>query len=469
MKRIKIYLFGTIVGLLFSTTACDFGNLNVDPTQLSKVELRAMLPSALSQMAYNQGALAGRMPGILMQHFVGFDAQQVPYTTYNINESSINNLWVTGMYVGAMRDCDVIIKQATEEGQPYYIGIAKIIMAHELNIVTTFWGDVPFSEAFGGNEQLFPVFDEQSAIYQTMLWMLDDAILKLSEAEVPGGPAGDDLIFNGDPAKWIETAHALKARIHIQMTKKGDEHAAAALSEVEEAFKSIDDEPMFYFGSARTEANPYAQFGAQRPKTLIINPDFHDDMEAKGDPRIPKYMAYDGSDWRFYDGETSNLFWSQNASPLPIISYTELKFIDAEAKLRIGDESGAEIALKDAITASMEQLGIDPADYAGYVAGYGNFSGLTTFEEKLEHIINEKYYALYAQAEPEIWNDYRRTGYPALTPVPGGDHGLNPGGQIPRRFIYPADERSTNGEQMQVAIDRQGPDNMATDIWVFKN
>ncbi len=470
MKRIKIYLFATIAGLLFSTTSCDFGNLNVDPTQLSSVELRSMLPAALSQMAYNQGALAGRMPGILMQHFIGFDAQQVPYTTYKINEADMNNLWVTGMYVGAMRDCDVIIKQATEEEQPYYVGIAKIIMAHELDIVTTFWGDAPFSEAFEGNEQLKPSFDLQSDLYATMFRLLDEALAELSKPSVPGGPAGDDLIFGGDAASWIATAHALKARLHIQMTKKGAaDHAAQALTELQKAFTSVDEEPMFHFGTAKTESNPYAQFGSQRPKTLIINPAFHDAMDDKGDPRIDKYMAWDGSDWRFYDGPASDLFWSRNDSPLPIISYTEVKFIEAEAKLYTGDDAGAETALEEAITASMDQLGVAPDDYNGYVAGYGNFTGMTTLEEKLEHLITEKYYALYAQAEPEIWSDYRRTGYPALTPVPGGDHGLNPGGQIPRRFIYPSDERSTNDVKMQEAIDRLGADDMAHDIWVFKN
>jgi hypothetical protein len=474
MKRIKIYLIATIAGLLFTTTSCDFGNLNVDPTQLSSVELRSILPAALSQMAYNQGALAGRMPGILMQHFIGFDAQQVPYTTYKINEADMNNLWVTGMYVGAMRDCDVIIKQATEEEQPYYVGIAKVVMAHELDIVTTFWGDAPYSEAFEGNEQLKPAFDLQSDIYATMFRLLDEAIVELGKSSVPGGPAGDDLIFGGNADKWIATAYALKARLHIQMTKKDPTtHAQAALVEVANAynagFVSVNDEPMFHFGSAKTEANPYAQFGAQRPKTLIINPAFHDDMEGKSDPRVSKYMAWDGSDWRFFAGPESSLFWSRNDSPIPIISFTELKFIEAEALLRTGKDPEAETAFEEAVTASMDQLGIAPDDYKAYVAGYANFIGLTTMEEKLERLIVEKYYALYAQAEPEIWSDYRRTGYPALTPVPGGDHGLNPGGQIPRRFIYPSDERSTNDVQMQAAIDRLGADDMAHDIWVFKD
>lgn len=474
MKRIKIYLFATIAGILFSTTACDFGNLNVDPTQLASVELRAMLPAAQSQMSYNQGALAGRMPGIILQHFIGFDAQQVPYTTYKINEADMNNLWVTGMYVGALRDCDVIIKQGTEEEQPYYVGIAKIMQAHELNIVTTFWGDIPYSQAFAGNEELKPVFDLQSEIYATIFRLLDEGIAELSKPAVAGGPGGDDLIFGGNPDKWIATAYALEARAHIQMTKKDPAtHAQAALTAITNAyntgFTSVGDEPMFYFGPATTESNPYAQFGLQRPKTLIINPAFHDAMDSKGDPRIDKYMAWDGSEWRFFAGSGSSLFWSRNDSPIPMISYTELKFIEAEAKLRDGNNSEAEDALEEAITASMDQLGIDPADYAGYVGGYGTFAGLTTEEEMLEHIITEKYYALYSQAEPEIWNDYRRTGYPALTPMPGGDHGLNPGGQIPRRFIYPADERSTNDEQMQIAIDRLGADDMAHDIWVFQN
>lgn len=473
MKNINKYIFGTILALLVTFTGCDFGDLNVDPTKLSESNIKPshVLPAATAMTMYNQGALAGRMPGILMQHFQGFDAQQLAYSAYVINESDLNNLWAWGMYGGAMKDLIVIIDKAQDEEnpQPHYEGIAKVILAHNFNVITTFWGDAPFADAFQGSELLKPAFDTQESIYVSIQGLLDDAISLLGQPASDAGPGSDDLIYGGDASLWLKTAYALKARIYMQTTKKDSDAHTKALSAISNAYTSNDEESMFYFGTANTEANPYAQFGTQRPNTLIIHPTFHSRLEGNSDPRLGKYMVESGGVWQFYDSPTSaNLFWSRNDSPIPIISYTEVKFLEAEALLRQGSPAPAETALIEAIEANMDQLGIASDDYDSYVLNRGSIQGMTTFEAQLERIIEEKYVALYSQAEPEIWSDFRRTGYPILTPHPSGTNGLNPSGEIPRRFIYPADERSTNDENMQVAIDRLGVDNLSTELWVFK-
>jgi hypothetical protein len=474
MKKIRSYFTAVLAGILLAFTGCDFGDLNVDPTQLSAVNLRDMLPTAQSQTAFNQGALAGRMPGIIMQHFIGFDAQQLAYTRYVFNESDLNNLWVTGMYVGAMRDCDVIIKQAAEEGQPYYSGIAKILMAHSLGVITTFFGDVPFSEAFEGSENLKPKFDTQEEVYTAIQTLLSEAVSELSQPAVPGGPASDDLIFGGNAARWIAAAHSMKARFHLHLVKRDPQAASKALAELASGITGVATEVRFRFGAGTTESNPYSQFGQQRPNTLLIHPQFQEWMDSNADPRIPKYMENTSNGWVFFNGpNNTNLYWAYNAAPMTLMSYTESKFLEAEARLRTATDAAgitaAETALKEAVEASMTQLGIAPASFAAYVAARATFAGLADAEERLERIMEEKYVALYAQSEPEIWTDFRRTGYPSITPAEGGTNGLNPSGQLPRRFIYPIDERSTNTDSMNEAISRLGTDNLSTDIWAFKN
>lgn len=471
MKYItKITALLTIT-LQLATSACEFGDTNIDPTALPAVESRAILPAAQSQTAYNIGALGGRMPGIVMQHFIGFDAQQIAYTTYNFTESDLNNLWNTGLYVGSMKDCAILIEQGTEEGQPHYVGIAKVILAQNLGLATNFWGDVPYSQAFNIVENSAPAFDTQEQVYASIQQLLDEAIAALSEPASEAGPGADDLIFEGDPALWISTARSLKARYHIQLTKRNPNAATEALAAIiAGAVSSVATQPNFVFGSATTAANPYSQFGQQRPKTLIFNPDFEALLASKADPRKPKYTVQSGSDWLYYESPASaNLYWSTNESPIPLISYTETKFIESEARLRTGDVVGAETALNQAIVANMQQLGIAPVDYAAYVLANGNFVGLTSTEQQLERIINEKYVALYAQGETEIWTDFRRTGYPALQPVAEGANGNNPSGVIPRRFVYPIDERLTNSANLQAAKDRQGGDLLDVDMWAFKN
>ncbi|MEM7107547.1 MAG: SusD/RagB family nutrient-binding outer membrane lipoprotein [Bacteroidota bacterium] len=462
-----------VIVVICTMVSCDFGDTNVDPNNLSEasVSLKDILPAMQSQSMYNIGALGGRMPGILTQHFFGFDAQQVPYSTYSINESDLNNLWVTGLYVGSMKDADVLVDLATAQEQPQYVGIAKIFLAQNLGLATQFWGDVPFSQAFDGNEFPKAVFDTQEEVYASIQRLLDEAITALSEPVPASGFVGsDDLIYGGDNAAWIRTARSLKARYHIQLSQQDANAASSALAAISSgAITSVAEEPMFVFDAAVTGANPYAQFGEQRPKTLVVANEFADLMMSKSDPRMGLYMAQDGDEWLFFAGQTSDLFWSQNESPLPIISFTEIKFIEAEAELISGNVAEAESALQAAVEASMDQLGVSDAESQDYIDTYGNFGTASTFEQRLERIIDEKYVALYSQAEPEIWSDFRRTGYPALTARAGGSNGNNPSGIIPERFIYPIDERVTNTDNLNTAIERQGGGLMDDNLWAFPN
>jgi len=451
MKKFKILLF--LFAGLFSTS-CEFGDTNIDPTRPADVPLNLILPTAEAQTAYNIAALAGRMPGILVQHFAGFDAQQLGYTNYVIDENDMNNLWVGGLYGGAMKDCQVMFEKASEQNQPYYAGIAKILMAHNLGIATQFFGDVPYSEAFKGVANLKPAFDTQESIYNAIQRLLDESIADLSKPAVSGGPAANsDLIFGGNAANWIATAQSLKARYFLHLSKKDNSAYSKALTAVSGAIKSTATQPNFKFANTQTGANPYYLFAVGRPNTMIIAPSFAKLMDDKADPRKDKIMFFDGAKYVFYQAGNSNLYWSQINTAIPLISYTETKFIEAEAKLMTGDESGAAAALLAAIQANMTQLGVDGT---AYIQKYGNFTGLGSQAEKLERIISEKYTALYGQAVAEVWTDYRRTGLPKLTPSAQGVNGNNPSGIIPRRFIYPISERSFNLTNLETAIKRQG-------------
>jgi len=292
----------------------------------------------------------------------------------------------------------------------------------------------------------------------------------LGSAPVAGGPGSDDLIYGGDADSWILTARALKARYYMHLTKRDGSASSKALPLLQASYTSNSEESMFteFGGQGTVDANPYGQFGDQRPNTLGIMESFNETMDAKADPRISDYMAYDGSNWMYFTS-SDGLFWSSYTSPIPFISYSEVMFLTAEAQLREGSLSAAETSLAAAITANMDQIGIASADYAAYVASFGNFSGLTSDAERLERIINEKYFALYAQAFTEIWCDYRRTDYPTLTDNPDGVNGSDPSGVIPRRWLYALDEIFSNTESVDEAIARQGPDLLDTDIWAYKD
>lgn len=456
-----------IVPLILFLVSCDFGSTNENPGTLTDASLSLILPGAGVQAAYNLGALGGRMPGIVMQQWAGSDAQQLAYTSYNITEIDINNLWVTGLYSGVMKDANVMIEKATKDGNFYYIGIAKILMAQALGLATSFWGDVPYSKAFDIANNPKPEFDSQESIYTSIQQLLDQAITELSKPSyvIPPPPGKDDVYFGGNAAKWVKVAHSLKARYYIHLIKRDPANAQKALDQMAFALASNADEPICPFQSNQNNANPYYLFGIGRPGTMVMAPSFVTTLSNRNDPRKSKFVHTNNTS--YFNSGNSNLFWVQATSALPLISFAEIKFIEAEARLRTGDVSGAETSLRAAIVANMNKMNVDGTTY---VALRGSFTGLTSTQQQLERIIEEKYVALYAQAANEIWVDYRRTGFPAISPIPNGEAaGLNPGGQIPKRFIYPISERQTNGANLSAAKTRQGGDLLNADLWAFKN
>jgi hypothetical protein len=78
-------------------------------------------------------------------------------------------------------------------------------------------------------------------------------------------------------------------------------------------------------------------------------------------------------------------------------------------------------------------------------------------------LINTQYWIASFLNGPEVFANFRRSGFPALTPNP------YPGKEIKGNFInrlsYPDSEVSVNITNRQEAITRQGPDNLDTRVW----
>jgi hypothetical protein len=471
MMKFKMRLQSYILFILFSLLAigsCDFGNTNVDPTRESDASLSEILPVAIVQTVRNIASIGGRVTGTVVQHWTGIDAQPAGYTTYLIDEQTLSVFWETGLYGGAMKDCQIMIEKAQEEGLPYYEGIARVLMAFNLGMATSYWGHVPYSQALRGTESLKSPYDLQEEVYGSIQGLLDDAIAAFSQPPAIGGPGIDDLIFRGDATRWLAATHALKARYYMHLTRRDPNAAAAALAEIDQAFQSQGGQPAFFFGSNDNESNPIALFGKERPQQMVVGDFLVNLMNSKNDPRRSKYWINVGGEAVYYQLGNPNLVRAMRNSPLSLITYTELLFLEAEALLRL-DDPGAANAYTQALIHSMEDLGITSDLYNPYLAFNAGFSGLSTFEEKLERVIQQKYIALYGQNPTEAWVDFRRTGYPALEIPDNATSSFNPSLVIPRRFLYPIGERTSNRENYDAAITSQGGHLMDVPIWAFRD
>ncbi len=149
-------------------------------------------------------------------------------------------------------------------------------------------------------------------------------------------------------------------------------------------------------------------------------------------PDIRYYQFLDVAGNYYYPGAPSALYMGDDA-PIRLMTYAEQKFIEAEAHAILGQDVDAKRALEDAIRASYDFVGLPIVEANDYIELFVNWDGAS---DKVKLILEQKYIANYLQ--PESWNDWRRTGYPDLTPNPGA---VTP---IPRRYIYPTNERQYN-------------------------
>lgn len=466
MKKIPFLLL--TLALVFLQPSCNLTETNIDPNKINDVKLRFLLPAAISQTAFNQTNTTMRIAGSLVQQFEmgGFCGG---YANYRIPSGHFTSYWKEGLYTGSLKDCQVIIDQATEQGQPYYAGIAKILMAKELGNSTLMFGDMPLSEALKGLEHLRPVYDPQEEVIKAVFQLLDESIVLLGQDAVTGGPHTDDLIFNGNTEAWIKTAWALKARYHMHMSRRDPDAATKVLDALDEgAFTSLEEQPTFQWGSSLNESSPLARFAIERQFTMSIDKRFSEKF-LKDDPRLPHYAFQHDLGWQFYDYDNPNrLFWSKSEARVPLISFVEVAFLKTEALWRSGaNASSLQSALEEAVVASMEQIELEATDYQNYTDSLESLANMGR-EEQLEYIMIEAYKAYFGYASFQTWTNYRRTGYPALKPSSFGSHGLNPEGGIPKRYLYPDHEEFSNSANLEAAKARQNGALMDQALWIFK-
>ena len=183
---------------------------------------------------------------------------------------------------------------------------------------------------------------------------------------------------------------------------------------------------------------------------------------------------------------------SYTAEPAILIGYPEMCFNIAEAINRGWITGDAEDWYKKGIQASIGFYGIkegantfyylkaggkvvESADYIPYTVqfvfnDYYNqpavkYAGNTA--AGLEQILKQKYLAFFQHSGFEGYYNYRRTGVPAFAQ---GGPGTGNSGKIPKRFQYPATERTTNGVNLTEALQRQfnGSDDINAQMWLIK-
>jgi len=430
--KLKV-LFASVLSSALLLTSCSdawLEEVKIDQNRPSDVPMNVLLPAAQASYGLMQGDVLPRLTGIFIQQMTGNDRQSLAHNRYaQIGEGDFDTPWGLG-YSGGMYDLQLIMDKATEKEAYAYRGIAKIMTAMYLGVLTDHFGDIPYSEALQGAGQLKPAYDSQADIYAAIATLLQGGVADLATPSALS-PGSDDLIHGGDLSAWATTATALGARYLNHLSKTSLYNPADVIAACQAALQGNVGAGLAHESS--TNQNPWYQFTViDRDGYIVQTGTMFDMMVAANDPRESIYRGDSASGYLYLP------FYGAATAELPFITEHEVLFILAEAQLASGDASGARASLEAAIQSNMDYLGVDAAASAAYIAA---LSATTD----LELIMNEKYVAMYTHVE--AWTDWRRTGFPAISAP--ADANLS---AIPRRMPYPEGEYLYNSANVPMPL-----------------
>ena len=396
----------------------------------------------------------------------------------------------------------------------FYNAIARIMTAHNYQLLVDTYNDIPYTEALKGADNISPKYDKAQDIYKDLAAQLDTAISLINSGlanplSTQVVPAAADPIFQGvanSMTLWKQFANTVKLRLVVRGAGKVQFNNTTFSSD---GFITNDVMSQPGYVKIAGKQNPVWPYSATNT--------------ASASSRLPSYFSlsfFDGT--KINDAKRGNAYfrnfpttaanqlgnetnpnppnsvvphyWYKGTSataydkagiykgfdaPLPLFLYAECLLLQAEAMVRNIIPGDATATFNKAIEASFTYLykdntGTVPASgtYSAPVADATayrtanatnklvNFALATTNEEKIEAIITQKYIALLLIHSHEAWNEYRRTGYPRVT-------GTGPTqtmastvsvstrpDKMPTRVLYPSSEFNTNAENVPKDINK---------------
>jgi hypothetical protein len=155
----------------------------------------------------------------------------------------------------------------------------------------------------------------------------------------------------------------------------------------------------------------------------------------------------------------------RNNAPFLHLTYAEVELLLADASVRLGLTLGADAAThyQKGVEAAMKQLSLYPGGPVIPDAEIADFLTSNPLQPgtELKQINNQLWIALMLNG-PELFANWRRSGYPELVATPNNE---STSLTIPRRFQYPLSEKEQNKVNVQAAIDRIGEDDWLKRVW----
>lgn len=202
---------------LFILSSCETMELDLtqNPNGLSpdNASVELFINNVQEDFAYFANSLGDT--GARLTRIAQLSGDRMYQDAYSPN--SFSGIW-SSAYQGMMEDLRVMNGIASEKGLTYHIGMGQVMQAYILLSLVDYFGDVPYTEALLGAENLNPAADSGQSVYNSALGLLDSAISNFNS----GGPAPQyDMYYGGNAAGWIKAANSIKKRAYLNMGDSG--------------------------------------------------------------------------------------------------------------------------------------------------------------------------------------------------------------------------------------------------------
>lgn len=504
MKRFKKHIL--IASLVVIGVACDsgFDEMNINPNALTSVEPVFQLNTAIVASAPQYGNLSYETT-IVKQMITPFSGVGAAGNFNQDNRNVAAGNWQRGYREGIKNLADALNRT---EGIPRYENLRHIIRiykAYTFMILTDTYGDIPYFEA--GRVFLEgitnPVYDPQEQVYDDILKELESASASINPT---GAPVPAEVLYSGDLNKWKRFGYSLLLRAAMRHSKVNPTKAAEYVAKaVAGGLMQSNEDNAIIRHTANFTNNIGAQLNGGQSAFFYLAEDFVSYLMENDDPRLASIavryvgatsgagqvaananrnpsvqigmpLGYDNTTvseavqasglaslWDYSQLDRTRMAAIQ--APSFLVTYGQTQLLLAEARHRNWASGSAAEAYMKGVEAHMQQLAIygdntaiaDPA-----IAAYLNANPLETGRE-LEQI-NTQYWVATFLHGPESWANFRRSGFPNLSPNTFGGSDLQTEDFI-RRLSYTDAESNVNAANVQAAISRQGPNIMDTRVW----
>lgn len=386
--------------------------------------------------------------------------------------TSIQTIW-NNFYAQGVQDFTKLAQLGDTLNNPNYKAVAIIMRSWIFQVLTDYYGDVPYSQTANIEVYPTPKYDEQKDIYIGLLAELKTAAGLINTT---GNPISGDILYNGDLSKWKKFANSLRLRIALRISDQEFAAAKAVFDEIGADNTGLiasnsENAQLVYLASPNQ--NPVARNRETR-NDYRISKSVVDKLKSLNDPRLTIYAALP-RDTNAIVGVTNGLptdsasrlglnktsdvgaVFTATTAPAVLFNYAELLFIKAEAAQRGLLSGNAADLYAQAVTASLKQYGVSDAAIVTYLAQPAVLYNVANYKQSIG---DQKWLALFGEGL-EGFAEWRRLDYPQLTPAYQGSLG----GKIPLRLTYPSGEQALNGESYKAAIIHQGADQLITRLW----